>query len=67
MVKLFKKESISVMGFSETLASGYYVSYSIGQQRVIGRFSLDNNVVVSQGFQHPLDLTICYEDCNPKH
>jgi hypothetical protein len=62
-----QKESISVMGFSETLASGYYVSYSIGQQRVIGRFSLDNNVVVSQGFQHPLDLTICYEDCNPKN
>jgi hypothetical protein len=48
MVKL--SESISVMGFSETLASGYYVSYSIGQQRVIGRFSLDNNVVVSQDF-----------------
>lgn len=62
-----QKESVSTMGFSETLASGYYVSYSIGQQRVIGGVVLDNNVVISQGFQHPIDLTICYEDCNPKN
>lgn len=62
-----QKESISTMGFSKTLVSEYYVSYSIGQQRVIGQFSLDNNVVVSQGFQHLMGLAICYEDCNPKN
>jgi hypothetical protein len=52
------------MGFSETLASGYYVSYFYWTTACNWSVSLDNNVVVSQGFQHPLDLTICYEDCN---
>jgi hypothetical protein len=62
-----QRESISIMGFSETLASGYYVSSSIGQQRAIGQFILDNNVYINQGFQHPIVFTICYEDCNPKN
>lgn len=61
-----QKEALSTIGYSNTLSSGYYISFSVGQQSVIGQFDF-NNIAVRQGFQFPFELAICYDDCNPKN
>jgi len=59
-----QNQTQSSIGSSEELSSGYYISYSIGQLSVIGK-SDQNNLVICQGFQQPIELSICYDDCNP--